>query len=194
MKKIFALAFCVSLALCAGFAGCKKSSDKADPANKPKEAKADVKAIEKDFCDLTKMTGLILSDAYAEYMGRAEYAAESKNGKPSMTEEQAVAKMVGDMKQDMKGDMFASCTKAAVQDVKCEDAFKQLAAEKDGPGKMLGADAEKTLAEIGKKMDIKACAIVTVTAKTKDSDKDETVKMYAGDVKGKTQAFWVIEP
>jgi hypothetical protein len=194
MRKMFAVIFCIAVAASVSFNGCKKAgeADKKAAGKTEEKPKIDLKVIEKDFCDVKKMTGLLYSDAFGEFMGRAQYAAELSSRKPEKTEEDYVKNVVGDMKQDMGGEMFSACGKVEAKEIKCEDAFKQLAAERYGPGKMVRNDPEKAVAAIGEKMGITNCVMLSVTATSTSTNKEDTGKVYAGDFKGTMQAFWVV--
>jgi len=180
MKK--ALILMVSFAMIATLAltGCNKEQKALD-------------ALGTKICaDNGKAAGSILfSKTMFEFMTRAQTMGEG--AKPEEVEKgvEEALKMFDMMKDEMSKEVTLATCSAKAETMKCEDAYKEIAASDAGKGIK---DAEKTLAAVGEKMGLKNCGKLAVTGKEKEGDKEETGTAFVAKVGEEYMVFFLQEP
>ena len=187
MKKAMALCSCAVLAAALSFSGCSKT-------------KKAMSGMARDICG-DKAVQTMMSDAWIEFnvrimlagpMGDLVRAMDDKK----MSDDDIIKKMKQDMSRDMARDAdkkikFSSCATQA-ETMKCDAAFKEIAGDKSNRmQEALGKDAVKNLTDIAGKMNIKNCGVITVKARADKKDKEETHKVYVGEINGKVTSFFV---
>ena len=180
MKKIMFLALSLALAATLCLTGCSKT-------------RKAVESVGKDLCaDSGKNADkVVMNESFAEFTALLIFDSMKALMPEDMTQEKFVAQMKDNVLKDQgNANEFESCS-VKIEVKKCEDIYKEIAAEENVAEMKV---TEKRIGEIGARMGIRNCGVISATMKKKGDEKEQTVPVYVGEINGAYQIFFAREP